>query len=358
MQFLNNDDRKKIAYFASLSLLFSYAEAFFPRIIPFFRLGFGNIAILLSLDFSFFPFLILTFIKAICTSLISGTLFSPFILVSVCQSVISGLVMWLIFQLSRRLFSRYGISILGAATSTFIQIFLTSFFAGKGVYKFAGPMLLFSILAGFITAFIANQIKLPSVIPEFEGDAALEKWEISSLLLPTAILLSSVLIFNMNKLSVLTFCLIASLCFQRACGRKIHWGMYFFFFVFMLISNLLTPTGKVLYKIAGFSITEEALKLGLKKGFAFTAVSALSQCAAFIPLKNSLISAKCLKYFSSFLQSFSEKSGPLLQRLNSVLNTPKLNCQKLKSKVYSLWISVIMTAVFICCFIVNLKVKI
>ena len=94
-------NKNRIAYLASLTLLFSYGELFIPRFIPFFRLGLGNIAILLAFTLSPLEFLILTFIKAISSCLVSGTLFTPFFLISVSQSVVSGFLMYLLVKLFR-----------------------------------------------------------------------------------------------------------------------------------------------------------------------------------------------------------------------------------------------------------------
>ena len=77
-----SQNKNRIAYLSALTLLFSYAEMLLPRFVPFFRLGLGNIAILLAFDLSLPSFLLLTVFKAITASLMAGTLFSPFFLIS------------------------------------------------------------------------------------------------------------------------------------------------------------------------------------------------------------------------------------------------------------------------------------
>ena len=86
---LSQNNKERIAYLGALTLLFSYAEMLLPRFVPFFRLGLGNIAILLAFELSFPSFLILTVIKAVTSCLMSGTLLSPFFIISLAQSAAS-----------------------------------------------------------------------------------------------------------------------------------------------------------------------------------------------------------------------------------------------------------------------------
>ena len=90
--------REKIACLTALTLLFSYIEMLFPRILPFFKPGLSNIVILLSLEMNIFPFFLLSVLKAFASSLAGGILFSPFFLISLCQSVLSAFVMRLVYK--------------------------------------------------------------------------------------------------------------------------------------------------------------------------------------------------------------------------------------------------------------------
>ena len=80
--------KNTLAYLWALTLLFSYAEMVLPRLVPFFRLGLANTVILLALDINFSSFIILSILKATAASLMGGTLFSPFFLISLLQSVL------------------------------------------------------------------------------------------------------------------------------------------------------------------------------------------------------------------------------------------------------------------------------
>ena len=157
MQFQN---KNQIAWLTALTLLFSYAEMLLPRTVPFFRLGLGNAVILAALNLNFSSFFLLTILKSISASLMAGTLFSPFLLLSLTQSVFSGLLMYFLFRLNRlfrhRPLSLYGISLAGAAFSALVQIFLSSLYLGAGTMSLLGPMLFFSVLSGIITAITAE----------------------------------------------------------------------------------------------------------------------------------------------------------------------------------------------------------
>ena len=153
-------NKKKIAYLSALTLLFSYAELLLPRIVPFFRLGLGNAAILMAFEMPFPPFLLLSVIKAIAASLMGGTLFSPFFIISLAQSVSSACLMYGLFRLNKvcrsKLLSIYGISLAGSALSAFVQIWLCTLYLGEGTFSLLGPMFLFNTASGIITALIAE----------------------------------------------------------------------------------------------------------------------------------------------------------------------------------------------------------
>ena len=166
---LNFETRQKIAYLAALTLMFSYAELLIPRIFPYFRLGLGNAALLMGLEFSFPAFMLLGVVKTVCANLMAGTLFSPFFLVSFAQSITSVLVMFCLSRMirQRRILSLYGISVLGSAVSAVVQISLTSLYLGQGTWSLLGPMLIFNVISGVITAWLA--LVLENAIGESVG---------------------------------------------------------------------------------------------------------------------------------------------------------------------------------------------
>ena len=324
MQFQN---KNKIAYLGALTLLFSYAEMLLPRFTPFFRIGLGNIAILLAFDLNPLSFMLLTLIKAFASSLMAGTLFSPFFLISLGQSFFSGMMMYLLARLNRKcknnLFSLYGISILGSAVSALIQIFLSTLYLGKGTYSLLGPMLLFSLFSGIITAFFSLILHIPEQAPNLIRKESVEKKQ-PVLLLALLILSASAAIFMIKNLIILSLALILALILQLISGRKIYIFPHISLWIFVVISTLFIPNGEVLIKIGTFSITKGSLIIAITKALKLSIVSALSQCAASLKPRGDRPLALVLAYFTALSNLFRSSQGTFIQKLKTTLQAQNL----------------------------------
>lgn len=324
MQFQN---KNKIAYLGALTLLFSYAEMLLPRFTPFFRIGLGNIAILLAFDLNPLSFMLLTLIKAFASSLMAGTLFSPFFLISLGQSFFSGMMMYLLARLNRKcknkLFSLYGISILGSAVSALIQIFLSTLYLGKGTYSLLGPMLLFSLFSGIITAFFSLILHIPEQAPNLIRKENVEKKQ-PVLLLALLILSASAAIFMIKNLIILSLALILALILQLISGRKIYIFPHISLWILVVISTLFIPNGEVLIKIGTFSITKGSLIMGITKALKLSIVSALSQCAASLKPRGDRPLALVLAYFTALSNLFRSSQGNFIQKLKTTLQAQNL----------------------------------
>lgn len=324
MQFQN---KNKIAYLGALTLLFSYAEMLLPRFTPFFRIGLGNIAILLAFDLNPLSFMLLTLIKAFASSLMAGTLFSPFFLISLGQSFFSGMMMYLLARLNRKckniLFSLYGISILGSAVSALIQIFLSTLYLGKGTYSLLGPMLLFSLFSGIITAFFSLILHIPEQAPNLIRKENVEKKQ-PVLLLALLILSASAAIFMIKNLIILSLALILALILQLISGRKIYIFPHISLWIFVVISTLFIPNGEVLIKIGTFSITKGSLIIGITKALKLSIVSALSQCAASLKPRGDRPLALVLAYFTALSNLFRSSQGNFIQKFITTLQAQNL----------------------------------
>lgn len=324
MQFQN---KNKIAYLGALTLLFSYAEMLLPRFTPFFRIGLGNIAILLAFELNPLSFMLLTLIKAFASSLMAGTLFSPFFLISLGQSFFSGMMMYLLARLNRKcknnLLSLYGISIFGSAVSALIQIFLSTLYLGKGTYSLLGPMLLFSLFSGIITAFFSLILHIPEQAPNLIRKESVEKKQ-PVLLLALLILTASAAIFMIKNLIILSLALILALILQLISGRKIYIFPHISLWIFVVISTLFIPNGEVLIKIGTFSITKGSLIMGITKALKLSIVSALSQCAASLKPRGDRPLALVLAYFTALSNLFRSSQGNFIQKLKTTLQAQNL----------------------------------
>ena len=378
--------RQQIARLAALTLIFSYAELMLPRVVPFFRLGLGNAALLmgLALGLTFPAFMLLSVLKALAANLMAGTLFSPFFLVSFAQSLVSALIMFGLWRVDcvgragregdgRRLLSLYGISVCGAAASALVQISLSSLYLGQGTWSLLGPMLLFNLMSGFITAWIAEILgasdkggeviysnKSEKIVhwtvlkaegenfyPEF-CEAKLQaqvrcsnrNTEDCNLCHPrnapgsshpvsrarniiclALILAAAASVFFIKNTAFLCAILPLSFLAQKLSHRKILLLPHISLWLFVLLTSVFVPNGRVLFAFAGFSFTEGAALSALQKALRLSIVSALSQTAATIKLPaapDSLL-ALTLDYYSAMGDTFRETSGSIITKLKAAL---------------------------------------
>ena len=320
---------KSLPYLCALTLLFSYAEMILPRIVPFFRLGFANTVILIALDIDFGSFIVLSVLKAVAASLMGGTLFSPFFLISLAQSLLSSLVMRLLYKLiSKKLLSLYGISIAGSAASALVQIGLASFYIGKGTFSLLGPMLIFNTISGALTAILCEKLQIKenldfTKIPETEvASQSPQNRTTPALQIILAILLLSLSasIFFIKNLIVLICAFVLSLIAQKLCKRKIFFIPHLSLWLFIFISMIFVPNGEVLLKFWIISITKGSLSLALQKALILSTVSALSQCAVCLkPEKNTLLGLS-FEYYRLMINRFTEKDDSIINKIIYALN--------------------------------------
>lgn len=323
---------KSLAYLCALTLLFSYAEMILPRIVPFFRLGFANTVILTALDIDFGSFIVLSVLKAVAASLMGGTLFSPFFLISLAQSLLSALVMRLLYKLiSKKLLGLYGISIAGSAASALVQIGLASFYIGKGTFSLLGPMLIFNTISGALTAFLCEKLQIKenldfTKIPETEAATqspqSPQNRTTPALQIILAILLLglSASIFFIKNLIVLGCAFVLSLIAQKFCKRKIFFIPHLSLWLFIFISMIFVPNGEVLFKFWIISITKGSLSLALQKALILSTVCALSQCAVCLkPGQNTLIGLS-FEYYRLMINRFTEKDDSIINKIIYALN--------------------------------------
>lgn len=346
--YIDFPEKNKIAWLGSLTLLFSYAELFIPKILPFFRLGLANIPVLAGLSLSPLSFMGLIFIKSFCTCMMSGTLFSPFFIISLLQSIGSGAAMYVLYNLnemikigskSKKLFSLYGISVLGSAVSALIQIACCYIYIGEGTVSLLGPMLLFSIFSGILTAFLLIIFEIPETAPalaleeksETKGtESKKKKMKRTGQIVVTAVkilslLIGAIIIFTLDSWKILLPVMIFCLILQRVSGRKVMFLPYMMLWIFIIFSSLLVPQGKVLWSFWKIRITYGALMEGIIKAMILTSVSALSQCLAGLKFaqKNSFFTLVFL-YYQRLQVAYKNGEGRVFEKLKSALSTRQL----------------------------------
>lgn len=317
MQFQNKFkiDFTRISYLTALTLIFSYIEMILPKFLPFLKLGLSNIIILSSLSLNFSSFFLLTILKAFSNSIFSGTLFTPFFLISILQSSISGIFMFLLFKLNNllktKLVSLYGISIFGSILSGIIQIFSASFFLDYSIYSFLPIFIIFNLFSGILTAFFSNYLNIPQKIPEIEIKENFIQQKKNSnskeIFFIILALTFSILIFTFENLTFLIICTILSFLIQIISKRKLKILPHLFLWIFIFLTSILTPQGKVLFSIANFSITSGALFLALIKSLQLSAISAISQSLTKLNFNSIKILSKTFFYFKLITKKLENK---------------------------------------------------
>lgn len=336
--------KKKASYYAALSIFFGMVELFIPKILPFFRLGIANVPVLLSLDMSPFYFFLILLLKGIGNSYVSGNLFSLFSLISIAQSIGSGFAMYGAKRIAKGHISSYGLSALGALVSTVIQILLASLYIGFGAMAFMPLMLLLSLLSSILVAFISNRLKLPEDAPDIASGQGEETWEI----LPTVTLALSagvVMISSSWFFSLVLF--ILSLLFQSCTKRKIKLLPHLLILIFMVLSSLLTPNGRVLFEVFSFPVTLGALLNGVSKALKLSSAVAISQAYSTILRPGKGLIGDTLCYFTSLTSAFRTTKGKKLsERINETLNLKELQQTKESNYRTPNWVLILFTILF------------
>ena len=307
--------RDRISRLAALSLFFSALELFVPRILPFFRLGLANIPVLMALSLDWRSFLVMTLLKGIGTSYTAGNLFSPFAVVSIVQAIGSGAVMYVLHRFSGKWFSIYGISAAGALASTLLQLILASLYAGPGTMAFLPLMLLLSLPSALLTAFLSGRI------PDTDTECvAMTDNDGSFRIFPIILLaVSGAAMMMTDDLRFLIPSVILSFILQIRCGRKVKLLPHLTLLLFMLVSSMLAPHGKVLMTLLSFPVTEGALLDGLSRSLRLSGGIALSQAfSAFIRPGRGLI-GRTLAIFTGLLSAFRNAEGSLRSRFLEAL---------------------------------------
>lgn len=316
-------NKNRIAYLSAITLLLSYAEMLLPKFVPFFRLGLGNIAILLALNLPFPELILLSIIKSIAASMMNGTLLSPFFIISISQSILSAVFMWAFFKIKKNWLSIYGISLIGSATSAFVQIELSALYLGKSTFALLGPMLIFSIISAAITAFLSQILHIPEKAPLITI-AEKPKNSIFNLIFVILIFITVLFCFMINNVYILVPVLICSFILQIISKRKIFILPHITMWIFVILVNLFSPNGKILFKIGSFGITLNSLLLGIEKSLKLSIAAALSQCAASLKAPETTLIGMSLAYFRGLSDNFRNQKGNIIVRLQNTLKTNTL----------------------------------
>ena len=140
-----------IIFFAFISSFIAAVENMFPRPIPYFRIGFSFIVVLMVIDvFKFRELLLLILIKNVSVAIVFAYILTPPFYLGLCGGIMSVIIMKFMSYL-KNTFSIFGISLAGSLISNLSQAFLSK-------YLFNLPDIRFLIVPVFVLSLITGSI--------------------------------------------------------------------------------------------------------------------------------------------------------------------------------------------------------
>lgn len=322
-----------LPFFASLCLFLSSVEYAVPKPLPFMRLGLANLPVIFAVkSFRFRTVLLLVILKILLSSFISGTTFSYVFLFSAAGSLASGLAVYLLYLLLQRggisrQMSNVGLCLAGALANNAAQILVARLaIFGRQAYVIAPLLLASGLVSALVLGIFANKFEekstflrnvregtgnspRPDAAPQLDidmnlpsgaederreplpenpasspedrarGAAATVSTPHPARLATAAIALALMLVLPFAEPLQLKAALWLALLLLDEISRK---GKVRLLPSAVMIASLtalalLSPTGKVLYTLGSFRITQGALEAGLCKGLVLTGMLFASQ---------------------------------------------------------------------------------
>ena len=271
------DKLDKLAFFSALCMFLSMIEYAVPKPLPFMRIGFANMSVMLSLFVLSVPeTFLLVLIKVLLQAVISGTLFSYVFLFSFCSSFFALFFMLAVKAIFKNHISFVGISLAGSLGNNLSQIALSYALIFKSQTSYIAPILLVtglvsSLVLGIFVELFTEKSEWYKMITKNDttfvpGTSPDTDTTSSTDAISTTITTSSTSSADTARQSdVLNFP-------ER---KKFSWKSFFkqllrdlILLISIVFFSLMVPSGKVLFTLgqAGkFKITQGALFVGLKR---------------------------------------------------------------------------------------------
>lgn len=166
---LKNSKLIRLALLTATGLILFFFESLIPRPLPWLKPGLAHIATLMALYLmGMGEALMVVGLRVLIGSLLLGSLFNPAFVLSLGGGMAATVVMGLGYRYGSKIFSLFGISIMGAAMHNLAQLLLVQLLIVHRIEIFylAPFMILSSIITGFIVALVAHLLmeKLPVIL--------------------------------------------------------------------------------------------------------------------------------------------------------------------------------------------------
>ncbi|MCQ2398766.1 MAG: Gx transporter family protein, partial [Sphaerochaetaceae bacterium] len=321
----------------ALCLFCSLIELAIPGPV-FIRLGLSNVPVMLSIfcGFSLAEYSLLVIFRIISQALINGTLVSYAFVLSAVAGISSAAVMFPLRRL--RGISFCGVSIAGAFVSNTVQTFTAILFLGKGVIRLfpviLGAGIVTSFLLGLFTDWFCRRSQFLKKLRDPAFVASLVRpgyYDVNHRISWPYLL--KVLFFSL----VLCFCLFSrdiricgAICvfFLVMCiagGRKIRVFPVIWLVLRTVFINVLMPSGRVLFSVGAFSVTQDAILSGIRRSIIMLTGAWFSRIV--IPRSGEFEVAFSRQgvfywtfaYYKAIVEKWFTESGRLIDRIDRTL---------------------------------------
>ena len=238
-------------------------------------------------------------------------------------------------KFKEKIFSLYGISLAGSFSSAVVQSVLSVLYLGKSVLPLTGIIILFSVFAGLLTAFLTRFFMISTDAPVLVKETSSYENNGSSgkkVFCVCSVLLSIILAFMSDNPCILFVWFICALVLQKISGRKIFFIPHISLWIFIAASSVFVPSGKVLFALGKLSITQGALLTSFSKALKLSAAASLSQSLSCLSFEGPSFFSLSLSYFSAVRFSFSQMKGSIIERIKKVLSAEELKVPASKNK--------------------------
>lgn len=333
---------EKIAYFSALCFFLSALEYAIPKPVPFFRIGFANVPLMLSLAvFSKREVFALCISKIFFQAVISGTFFSYIFVFSFAGTFASVCAMMFVYELffRKNLVSWIGICAAGAFANNTVQLVLSYYFIfGEGSRLIAPWILLVSLISSVLLGFFSNVFCRKSLwwnerlflADDFYNDknesyADCQNYGKRLNVFSVVVSVSAVLFLVFFKniyVSAAIFVLFVILVFIK--NGKIKIMPSVFLICSITLFELFIPNGKILFEFRSLKITQGALLLGMNRALRLCSFVFISKYF----MKSNLVMPgvfgtffkKVMDHYASLSSSkIKFKMGHFIESIDSVL---------------------------------------
>jgi heptaprenyl diphosphate synthase len=154
----SNSRLVRLSLLTAFGIILFLFESLIPRPLPWLKPGLSHIATLIALyTMGISDAMIIVILRILVGSLLVGTLFNPAFILSLGGGIAATMAMSLARRYFSKIFSIFGVSILGAVVHNMTQLFLVEILIiGRiEIFYLAPVMILSSLFTGFIVAFAA-----------------------------------------------------------------------------------------------------------------------------------------------------------------------------------------------------------